>query len=130
MSVRFQTPYNNPFITITLPNPTLGDSDRHNNKTRLAFAMSGDIYSFKQTPATRTLLLTFNNIDDCGVDFSTYPEIVAFLKTYAGLKLRYIDHMGNAWYGIILNNPAEFTARNKTFYTLTIQYEGYIAIPA
>ena len=130
MSVLIQRPYNNPLQTITLPNPVLKDSDTFKNKTSLAFSMSGDIYSFKQTPAVRVLLLTFNNIDDCGTGFSTYPAIVSFLKTYAGEKLRLVDWMGNIWVGIILNNPAEFTARNKTFYTLTIQFEGIITLPA
>lgn len=126
MSVTFKWPSVNPSDTITLQNPLLGDSDTHDIKTKFKFAMDGGIYSFKQTPAIRRLLLTFNSIDDCGVEFSTYPEIIIFLKAHAGEILQFTDWMGNMWYGIILNNPAELAARNKTFYTLTIQFEGSI----
>ncbi len=111
--------------TLDLPNPDLGDSDTLRVKTRFKYAMSGRIYSFVETPATRRALWVFNTISDCS-DYSTYTEIVTFLKAYAGYQLKIEDHFGNTWTGIIMNNPKEVIARNQEFYTITLEFEGTV----
>lgn len=88
---------------LTLRNPNLGDSRKHNIQVRHGITMSGAIYTYKKTPSYSVLLLTFT-----GITKSKAEEAMAFFKEQSGNEIVYTDQNLDSWEGRILTDPIEF----------------------
>jgi len=127
MSVVFGHPYASPTLSITLKNPSLGDAEQHDIKTKFHISMDNTFYSTKATPATKTLTLTFPFLDK-----TKYEELITFLETSNGSEIKYTDQNSQVWRGYMLADPAEFDVYAKLGSTcveaarLTLQFTGSI----
>jgi hypothetical protein len=72
---------------VVLPNPQFNESLNTNVKTQFEHDMSGGIYSFKKTPATKTFDLPIKFVSNGKVQ-----EVVNFLKLTDGKKVIYKDY--------------------------------------
>lgn len=123
--ITFAHPYAAPTLNIQLRNPELADSELINIRTQVRQAMSGDIHSFRRTPATRNLLLSFTELSKPKVQ-----ELIDFLTTSAGDEIQYTDYSAVVWRGYILTNPAEFATighKDSTCIevsTITLEFKG------
>jgi len=74
---------------LVLPNPQFNESLTTGVKTQFEHSMTGSIYSFRYTAASKTIDLPITFVSRGKVD-----EIILFLKTYDGLVLDYYDYDG------------------------------------
>jgi len=122
--IEFAHPYATPTLTVSLRNPELGDSLLIENRVQVRQDMSGDLHSFRRTPVSRRLLLTFIELSKPKVQ-----ELIDFITTSAGDEIKYTDYDSVVWRGYIMN-PAEFTTigrKNGTCIevsTITIEFRG------
>jgi len=123
--ITFSHPYIAPTLSINIRNPELANSELVGIRTQVRQSMSGALHSFRRTPATRNLLLSFTELSKTKVQ-----ELIDFLTTSAGDELRYIDYNAVVWRGYILTNPAEFTTDGKKGSTcievssITLEFKG------
>ena len=88
---------------LSLRNPNLGDSRKHNIQLNYGVAMDGKVYTYKRTPSYSVLLLTF-----VGITKSKAEEAMAFFKEQSGNEITYVDQDGVNWVGRIITEPIEF----------------------
>jgi hypothetical protein len=116
--ITLEAPYPSIAATVTLPNPTLGDSIQHNLKTKFGFAMSGRIVTTVSTQPERKIQYNFNTLKRSHVD-----ALITFMKTYAGSVMRLTDYNGVTWRVQCLSNPIEFS-EDKHFYSCQLDFQG------
>ena len=101
-----------PIVTVTLPNPVLGDNDQVNIKTKFKTAMDGTVYSYLNTPAITKFLLTFTNVSTALVtqlkEVIDNGAITGSLGSYT-----YVDYDGVSHTVQIVNNPLEITSEGR-----------------
>lgn len=103
--------------TITLKNPTLGDSRQLNLKTSFKQSMSGAIHSNKQTVTSSKLLLTFSTLD--GIECAA---LKSFYRNAIGQTVLYTDQDAVEWTGIIGSDSLQITtAKDGCSYSAVIE---------
>ena len=121
----FAHPYAAPTLTVNIRNPALNDSILVENRVQVRRAMNGDLRSYKRTPATTKLLLSFSELSKPKVQ-----EIIDFLIASVGDEIKYTDYNAVVWRGWILTDPAEFTTQGTKggtcveVSTLTLEFNG------
>lgn len=113
-------------LSVTLPNPKLGDSENINHqvtfKQTMSVATDGSICTYKKTPAITTLNLTFELNP---VEWNAY---VSFLDAAVGQVVTYVDHLGVSRTGVILTtvleaaNTGRYCNTADGFRTHTLQF--------
>jgi hypothetical protein len=62
-------------------------------------------------------------------------EFYEFIRSYQASQVLYVDHLGRAWQGYIMNNPFEFTTAAKEASAryphgermeFTVEFEGFL----
>jgi len=101
-------PYPGLQTTSLLPNPQFSDSESLTDTLDVKRGSDGTLYTYKRTKNLRmklqwTFLVTRNK----GL------EIRAFITSYSASKIRIVDHNDRIWIGHFINNPAEFTTRDR-----------------
>jgi len=104
MSVKFEYPYASPTVELNLRNPDLGDSMQHDIKLQYGRVMNGNLFTYKYTPATKRLLMTFRHLTKAKVD-----ELIDFLHQTSGREIKYTDYNNVVWRGAITTDPNEIT---------------------
>lgn len=123
--IEFAHPQAAPTLTIDLRHPEKGDSELVENRVQVRQAMNGDLRSFKRTPVTRRLLLTFVELSKPKVQ-----ELIDFLTTSAGDEIKYTDYDAVVWRGWIITDPAEFSTQGRKdgtcveVSTITLEFKG------
>jgi len=115
-------PYASPTHSVTLPNPTLGDTEQLDIKVNLKHSMDGTMYSTVKTPATRKFLLDFQLLT-----LTQKTALVAFLTSYAGEDIKFTDWRtpANNHKVKILNTPLSFKeSKNGWSFTLEMTTTG------
>lgn len=116
--ITLQAPYASPLVTVTLPNPTLGDSITQSLKTKFGFAMSGRIVTTISTQSEIKIQYNFDNLRRSNID-----ALLSLLATYASADLRLTDWQSVVWKVKCLSNPIEFT-ENLHFYSCQLDFQG------
>jgi hypothetical protein len=114
----FQAPYSLPIVTVTLPNPVLGDSYSQSLKTRFGFAMSGRIVTTISTQLEKKIQYGFVNLRRTHVD-----ALLSLLASYASADWKLTDYNSDIWKVKCISNPIEFT-ENKHFYECKLDLQG------
>ena len=129
MSVKFEYPYASPTVELNLRNPDLGDSMQHDIQLQYGRAMNGGLYTYKYTPATRQLLMTFRHLTKAKVD-----ELIDFLHQTSGRELKYTDYNSvenciifNTTTGILIETSESSYASNNIIIN-TMIYDNEIGI--
>ena len=123
--IAFQHPYAAPTLTINLRNPNRGDSLLIENRVQIRQAMNGDLHSFRRSPATHRILLTFSELSKPKVQ-----ELIDFITASASDEIRYTDYDAVVWRGYIITDPAVFTTEGLKGSTcvevsnITIEFKG------
>jgi hypothetical protein len=100
MSIRLAVGLNH----VDLPNPTLGDGDELNIKTRYLFTMSSEVHSYKYTPSARKWTLMFN-----AISIDNLADLVDFIQTYANVTVTFTDWLNQSYSVRIATPVSEFT---------------------
>ena len=122
--IEFGHPYPTTTLTVSLRNPELGNSVLTENRVQVRQDMSGNLHSFRRTPASIHLLLTFTELSKPKVQ-----ELINFIVASAGDEIKYTDFDAIVWRGYIMN-PAEFTTIGRKggtcieVSTITIEFRG------
>lgn len=112
--VRFLFPFEGPTTAIILHQPIFGDSNQYNLQVVTKHSRTGKLFAYKRAPTYQTLKLTFERMRENAVQgFSGKEDIKTFLALCAAKKVRYIDHLGNNWSGIITTPVVEFTNQGR-----------------
>jgi hypothetical protein len=110
MSVKLEYPYDAITATVTLPNPSLGDSEQHQFQLQVKKDMSGNIHTNIRGTVKKKFLLTFPLVR---------ATVVASLRTwyqaYAGQDVKFTDWNtpANVYRVKLLTNPLEATVINS-----------------
>lgn len=99
MSAYFFYPFAAPTIGITLPNPEFGNTSTTDIQVSVRHSRNGDRYAYRRTPSYETLKLDFKGIKE-----SLVADIKFFFKMSAASEVKFIDHKGTKWKGIITSN--------------------------
>lgn len=116
--ITLAAPYGAIVTTITLPNPTLGDSVTHSLKTKFGFSMSGLVLTTISVQPEKKIQYSFNKLKRSQVD-----SILSFLALYASSDIRLTDFNSVIWKVKCLSNPLEFT-ENLNFYDCQLDFQG------
>jgi hypothetical protein len=116
--ITLQVPYAVPTLTLTLPNPILGDSISQSLKTKFGFAMSGKILTTISRQVEKKIQYSFENLRRSHID-----GLLALLDTYAGSDIKLTDYSGVIWRVKCLSNPIEFT-EDRHFYSCKLDFQG------
>lgn len=109
--------------SITLPNPTGGNTIRRNRRVilhRLYYSYS----TYVKDTGTYTLNITISRIRN-----TLRNTLLTFLENTAGLDIKLTDHNSVAWIGKIVINPMTITADvsdaiNTERFNFTIEFVG------
>ena len=114
--------------SIDLPNPELGDSEQYNIKTKFKMAMTGAVFSYKNTPVSSRLLLSFTNLTD-----ANKTALKTFIEDVIGSVITYVDYLSQTWTGYIITNPFEIDTYGRRpcrvggeqeAHKITLEFEG------
>jgi len=125
VTVKFEHPYSSPTTDVTLRNPNLGDARQLSVYIRLKKSMSGVVVTYKSTPTTQKLLLTFRHLTKVKID-----SLRTFISTSMGSEIKYTDHTSIVWRGYILSDPIEFVTQGRKggscieISTVTFEFQG------
>lgn len=113
--------------TLTLSNPTLGNSELLNTQFQFKKAMSGKVYSYKKGQSLQKLILHFFNLSSAEA-----TALRAFVEDHAGDDVTYTDWNSVAWIGHITSDPIEISTdgpdNSHDLYTSDCTIEHYSAV--
>lgn len=102
--------------SVTLPNPSLGDSVAKIVKTNLHIMMTGAVIGTKRTPSSNKLLMDFPYVKNAELS-----DLVDFLTYVNGRRIKFYSAKMGTWYGNILSNPLEIIQQHSCGGTFTIE---------
>ena len=117
-----QHPYSVPTLTLTLPDPVLGDSRLINNPMINQMTMDGYVRSVLTGDQKYRLTYTFNTIIP-----TVLTALETFIDTSVGESIRLTDHNVDIWNVKLINNPLNTKQRSDGscgLKTLTLIFEG------
>lgn len=112
--ITLQYPYTSPTVTIVLPNPTYGNAEQYNLKTKIGVSMSGKVITTISTSDIVKLIYSFDTL------LRTHVNALMLVKD-ADLKIT--DWNGSIWRVKLLSNPIEYT-EYRSFYTCQLEFKG------
>jgi len=121
MSFRLQYPIGEESGQITLRSPDLGNTEQVGRGQYIGRLRSGEIVSVHDTdwPQVRKRVFSFSVITEAVID-----DLRTFLSTTAGLKIRIIDHLDNAYDGYITTPTNEIiTVKDTCSYSINFEFE-------
>lgn len=92
---------------LILPNPQFGEALTSNVKTQFEHSMTGAVYSFKYTEASKSFSLPFRMVSRGKV-----MEIKVFLKLIDGKVVDYVDYDG-VTHKVVIVDDFEVTPNGK-----------------
>lgn len=105
-TVTLEFPVVSPTSTVTLPAPLLTNRDELNLTRIQRKTRAGKLITFRDStwPEHTIFKIKFEDLTD-----AVRVAFVAFLEVSIGLEIKYTDHEGRAWKGIIVNPNGEVT---------------------
>lgn len=122
-------PLEGPATSIVLHQPIFGDTNVVNLQTQVKHSRNGDVYAYKRTPTYQSLKLTFEKMREAPLQgFSGKEQIKTFLELSAAKHIKYIDHAGRGWSGIIISPTVEYVNQGRDafgdLFGFTLEFEG------
>jgi hypothetical protein len=132
--VIFLFPFEGPTTSIKLPQPSFGNGHNVNYQIQTGHSRSGNLFSYKRTPTYQTHKLTFDKVREASINgFSSKQQILDFLQTCAGQRVRYLDHQNQNWWCVITTPAVDFTNQGKDqngdLFGFSLEFEGSITTP-
>lgn len=115
-------------LSIGMKNPELQDAEEVATNTVVHTAMNGDLRTYRRTPATLKLTLTFRTLTRVKA-----LELRAFVLATFGMILTYADHRGGTWRGKLLVEDLDILTEElgsgrdgirKEANTIILEFEG------
>jgi len=105
-------------VSITLPNPVLGDSQIVRPNAAYQMDMAGAVHSVIKDSYDR-LQLGFTVLTEDEKD-----ALLTFHETYVASEVIYRDHNGDDWAGYLPTTITVATARDGCSYSTTFEFSG------
>lgn len=94
-----QAPASSIQVTTVLPSPLWGDSYNNKSESRLKRSMNNVVYTYPRNSSTLHLSYKFR------LTQSKALELIAFIETFYGTRIKITDHNNSMWLGFITNSP-------------------------
>ena len=109
-----------PNVTLTLPNPTFGNSQNNRHTLTVRHDINGGTKTYIQRSKNVQLDMTFDNINA-----TEFANIKSYIASYLQEELQLTDQYSRVYIGHIVTEPIDYVEnRPSCSYTVTLNFVG------